>query len=247
MTPRWRFILLVSLIGNLTIVYVGYKAWSYRSSINEWLDKYLYVVDEFSGRDRYELDNAALASDTTVPCRIVFFGSQVMEEWPLAGYFSGYETINRGVTGQRVSGFLLRFRPDVAQLRPQYVVIEVSSYNFRPNTDPRENLDYVKMLAEMARCHGIEPILTTCIPPRDDYEVDEHEDYKVKDTVAEYSRELMAFAVKNGFRVADWRGAVADQNGYLRHDLARTKVDLNPAGYQAVAVAIRQALESTTH
>jgi lysophospholipase L1-like esterase len=247
MTPRWRFILLVSLIGNLTIVYVGYKAWSYRSSINEWLDKYLYVVDEFSGRDRYELDNAALASDTTVPGRIVFFGSQVMEEWPLAGYFSGYETINRGVTGQRVSGFLLRFRPDVAQLRPQYVVIEVSSYNFRPNTDPRENLDYVKMLAEMARCRGIEPILTTCIPPRDDYEVDEHEDYKVKDTVAEYSRRLVEFASENGLLLADWRAAVADQNGYLRHDFARTKVDLNPAGYQAVATTIRQALESTTH
>jgi hypothetical protein len=247
MTPRWRFILLVSLIGNLTIVYVGYKAWSYRSSINEWLDKYLYVVDEFSGRDRYEQENAVLVSDTTVPGRIVFFGSQVMEEWPLAGYFPGYETINRGVTGQRVSGFLLRFRPDVVQLKPQYVVIEVSSYNFRPNTDPRENLDYVMMLAEMARCNGIEPILTTCIPPRDDYEVDEHEDYLVKDTVAEYSRQLMTFGVKHGFLVADWRAAVADQNGYLRHDFARTKVDLNPSGYQAVAAAIKQALESATH
>jgi len=246
MTPRWRFVLLVSLIGNLTIVYVGYKAWEYRSSINEWLDKYLYVVDEFSGRDRYEQEDESLKSDSIVPGRIVFFGSQVIEEWSLVNYFPGYEAINRGVTGQRLAGFLLRFRPDVVQLKPQYVVIEVSSYNFRPNTDARENFDYVVTLAEMARCYGIEPILTTCIPPRDDYEVDEHEDYKVKDTVAVYSDRLKEFAAEHDFLVADWRTAVADQNGYLRHDLARTKVDLNPAGYQAVAAAVILALESKT-
>jgi lysophospholipase L1-like esterase len=244
MTPRWRFVLLVSLIGNLTIVYVGFKAWEYRSNINEWLDKYLYVVDEFSGRDRYERENESLKSDTTVPGRIIFFGSQVMEEWPLGDYFHGYETINRGVTGQRLAGFLLRFRPDVAQLKPQYVVIEVSSYNFRPNTDPRENFDYVVTLAEMARCYGIEPILTTCIPPRDDYEVDEHGDYKVKDTVAAYSRRLKEFAAGHDFLLADWGSAVADQNGYLRNDFARTKVDLNPAGYAAAATPILQVLES---
>ena len=247
MTPRWRFVLLISLIGNLTIVYVAYKAWDYRSSINYWLDKYLYVVDEFSGRSRYEPENESLRSDTTVLGRVVFFGSQVMEEWPLDGYFPGYETINRGVTGQRVSGFLLRFRPDVVQLKPQYVVIEVSSYNFRPNTDPHENLDYVMMLAEMARCHGIEPILTTCIPPRDDYEVDEHEDYNVRDTVALYSSRLAEFASKNGFLLADWRAAVADSSGYLRHDLSRTKVDLNPAGYEVLAATVIASIESKRH
>ena len=74
-----------------------------------------------------------------------------MEEWPLANYFPGDETINRGVTGQRLAGFLLRFRPDVAELKPQYVVIEVGSYNFRPNTDPRENFDYVVTLAEVSQ------------------------------------------------------------------------------------------------
>ena len=58
---------------------------------------------------------------------------------------------------------------------------------------------------------------------------------------------LAEFGSKNGFLVADWRAAVADQNGYLRHDFARTKVDLNPSGYQAVAAAIKQALESATH
>jgi len=244
MTPRWRFVLLVSLIGNLTIAYVGYKAWDYRENINYWLEKYNYVVDEFSASDYYRDADPALKSDTIVPGRIVFFGTQVMEEWPLEDYFAGYEAINRGVTGQRVAGFLLRFRPDVIELRPQYVVIEVSSYNFRPNTRPREIYDYVVSMAELARYHGIEPILTTCIPPRDDYEVDEHEDYLVRDTVSEYSRWLTEFADRNGFLMADWREAVTDSSGYLHHDLARTKVDLNRDGYRAVAGAVIDAMES---
>lgn len=242
MTSKWRFVLLVSLIGNLTIAYVGYKAYEFRSHINEWLVKYLYVVDEFSCRDRYEAANAALQSDTTVSKRIVFFGTQVIEDWPLTPYFPGYETINRGVTGQRAAGFLLRFQPDVLNLNPEYVVIEVSSYNFRPNTRVREVFDYVATMAGLARCHGIQPILTTCIPPTDDFEVFEHEDYIVRDTAAVYTNLVTAFAEKNGYQLADWGGALADANGCLRHDLARTKVDLNPDGYRIMAAEVLKAM-----
>jgi hypothetical protein len=243
MTSKWRFLLLVSLIGNLTIVYVGYKAWEYRSNINYWLDKYLYVVDEFSGRRTYESANIALRSDTIIPGRVVFFGTQVITEWPLTDCFPRFETINRGVTGQLAAGFLLRFQPDVINLHPEHVVIEVSSYNFRPNTDVREVFDYVCTMANMARCQGIEPILTTCIPPRDDYEVDEHEDFIVRDTAALYSSLVSAFALQNGYLLADWRAALADQNGYLRHDLARTMVDLNPDGYRTITSTIQETLK----
>jgi len=193
MSGKWRMVLLISLFGNLTIVYVGYKAWEYRSHINYWLDKYLYVVDEFSGRSTFEAADSSLKSDTLVPGRIVFLGSQVIADWPLPTIFPGYQHQPR-VTGQRAAGFLLRFHPDVAELGPQYVVVEVSSYNFSPQHSAQEVFDYVVTLAEMARCRGIEPILTTGIPPRDDYEVFEHEDYIVRDTAAMYSTRLTAFA-----------------------------------------------------
>lgn len=242
MTRYWRFVLIVSLLGNLTVAYVGYKAWEYRSNINFWLDKYLYVVDEFSERGKYADDDAALKSDTTVPGRLVFFGTQVTLHWPLPKYFPEYETINRGVDGQRAAGFLLRFRPDVIELHPQAVIIEVSSYNFRPNTTAREMFDYVASMAELARCNGIEPILTTVIPPRAEYEVYEHENYRVADTAAMYSRWLRDYARTNGYHLADWAGAVADDNGFLRHDLSVDLVDLNDAGYAAISAATRVSL-----
>jgi lysophospholipase L1-like esterase len=242
MTRKWRLVLLVSLIGNLTIAYVGYKAWDYREHINYWLEKYLFVVDEFSERDEYAEANQALQSDSLVSKRIVFFGTQVTADWPLESYFPGFETVNRGVTGQRAAGFLLRFRPDVIALYPQYVVFEVSSYNFRPNTRASEIYDYVVSMAELARYHGIQPILTTCIPPRVDFEVDEHADYLVRDTAAMYSDWLRQFAAEHNFLLADWETAVAGSDGFLRADLARSRVDPNPDGYGVMAEAVLRAV-----
>lgn len=244
MKPMWKLVLLASLIGNLTIIYVAYKAVEYRENINFWLDKYLYVVNEFSASDVYRQANESLRSDTLVPDRIVFFGTQVTAEWPVESDFPDYEPINRGVTGQWAAGFLLRFKPDVLELGPEYAVIEVSSYNFRPHTRPSDIYNYVATMAELARCRGVTPVLTTCIPPRVEFQVEEHEDYRVRDTVAVYSARIRELAEQRRFPLADWERAVTDASGYLRHDLSRTKVDLNREGYQAIAEEVKKAIQS---
>lgn len=242
MTPKWRWVLLVSLIGNLTIVYVAFKAIDYRDHVNYWLDKYLYVVDEFSAGDIYREANRAIQSDTTVPGRMVFFGTQVTEEWPVQEDFPSYECINRGVTGQWAAGFLLRFRQDVLELAPQFVLIEVSSYNFRPHTRPTDIYNYVTTMAELAECRGVKPVLTTCIPPRKDFVVEEHEDYAVRDTAAAYSDRIRAYAREKCFPLADWEEVLTDSTGYLRVDLSRTKVDPNREGYRVLAAEVVRAM-----
>jgi len=242
MTRKWRLILLVSLIGNLTIVYVGYKAWEYRSNINYWLDKYLLVIDEFSGTDTYRSANSELQSEKIIPGRIVFFGTQVINDWPLDKFFPDYETIDRGVIGQRAAGFLLRFRQDVIELRPEYVLIEISSYNFRPNTRADEIYDYVVSMVELAQFNNIQPILTTAFPPRRMYEVDEHPNYNVADTVATYNNWLSVYTREHDILLADWYSAVVDSTGNLRTDLSVTEVDLNQSGYEAISNCVKLAL-----
>jgi lysophospholipase L1-like esterase len=244
MTRKWRLILLVSLIGNLTIVYVGYKAWSYRTDINYWLDKYLYVVDEFSGSDVYRSANSGLNSDTIVPGRIVFLGTQAVNDWPLDEFFPDFEAIDRGIIGQRAAGFLLRFRQDVVALRPEYVLIEISSYNFRPNTRAGEIYDYLVSMAELAEFHNIKPILTTAFPPQSTFVVKDHPDYNVADTVAAYNNRLTAYARENKIMLADWYAALVDSDGNLRGDLAVSKIDLNQSGYEVISGAVRAAIAS---
>ncbi len=57
MSRTLKVIFILSLVANLGIVYVAYKALEYRAHINYFLDKYTHVVDEFSGRKIYEEDN----------------------------------------------------------------------------------------------------------------------------------------------------------------------------------------------
>ena len=244
MTAKWRTILILSLIGNLSIVYVAYKAYEYRCHINHFLDKYTQVVAEFSGRSVYEEANAALRSDAKVTGRVVFLGTQVTEVWDVKKFFPDYETVNRGVGGQRVAGFLLRFRPDVIELFPEAVVMEISSYNFRPNVTIKEISDYIVSMAELARAHDIRPVLTTVAPPRAGYVVEEHSDYEVRDSVVGYNRWLLDYASTNGFPCADFFEAVTDEDGFLREDLSSNRVDLNDKGYESISRVTADLLKS---
>ncbi|MBU0985589.1 MAG: hypothetical protein KKA42_17085 [candidate division Zixibacteria bacterium] len=243
MTKTVRIILTLSLLANLAIVYVAYKALEYRAHINEFLDKYTWVVEEFGRRTVYADTNQSLASDTTVPNRIVFLGTQVTRNWDLAKSFPTREVINRGVDQQRVAGFLLRFQPDVIRLGPEAVVIEVSSYNFRPNSSIAEVCDYVASLADMATARGVVPVLCTVIPPTSDFTVFEHETYRVADSVAVYNHWLRERAAIDGWPLADIGALVADSTGYLNPELASTHVDLNNRGYSMVTDEVARVLD----
>lgn len=244
MNRKAKTVLVLSLLANLAIFYIGYKAYMYRSNINYWLDRYEHAIAEFSGREVHENANATLNSPDPAVRRIVFFGTQVTSNWDLNKYFPDFETVNRGVDSQWVAGYLLRFRPDVIDISPQAVVIEISSYNFRPNVTTTEIKDYVKSLVEIALTNKIVPVLTTTIPPTSDFSVYEHPMYKVKDTVAAFSEWLSAYTTESQLPLVDFRYLVADSNGYLRREYASTQVDLNDQGYDAISTAVRSAIES---
>ena len=242
MIKAWKITLALSLAGNLFVIYVGIKALEYRSHINEYLDKYTYVVSEFSRRDRYADENAGLAGDTLVPNRVVFLGSQVIENWNLMKHFAQYEAVNRGVSHQRVSGFLLRFRPDVIELRPRAVVIEVSSYNFRPYGSLKEIEDYVACMAELAAANGIKPLPATVIPILRDSLVES--DYHLLDSLARFNGWLKAYCTQMGFNYIDFNSVLADADGFLKPEYSSAAIDLNERGYEQISKATRGVLSA---
>lgn len=244
MKTKWKIILIISLIGNLSILYVAMKARGYRAHINEYLDKYTYVVNEFSQRDRYSDENKKLISDTLVSDRIVFIGTQVTENWDLEKYFCEYEVINRGVSGQRISGYLLRFRSDVIELKPKVVVIEVSSYNFRPQNTIKEIEDYIACMAELAKAHGIEPLPATIIPPcREINGLSDLGNYSIMDSISVYNNWLREYSGQNGYKYVDFNQALSDVNGCMNDEFTYSCIDLNEKGYSRIAEATYSAIK----
>jgi len=242
MSKAVRIILVLSLIGNLCIVYVAYKALEYREHINEFLDKYTYVVDEFSGRDNYAVENNDLRLAEIKADRVVFLGSQITRGWDLDRYFQSYEAINRGIIGQRFSGFLLRFKPDVLDLKPAAVVIEFSSYNFRPENSVEEFQDYTTCLADLARSNGIQPILCTVMPVRSDFDVEMEIPYSVNDSLSRYNDWLRNYCQEQNLGFVDFYDLLADDEGYLLEEFSSGQILLNQDGYELVSEATEEAL-----
>ncbi len=239
MSKTWKIILILSLVLNLSIVFVAYKAVQYRRYLNYWLERYTRVVDEFSGRTVYAAENALLESDEPVADRVVFLGTQVTTNWDIEAYFGDWEAVNRGVDSQRVSGYLLRFMPDVVELAHRAVVVEISSYNFRPQWTVKEMQDYVVSMADMARAHGIEPIIGTVIPPRREGSSTRP---AIMGSLAFFNGWVRANAEAGRWRCADFNAVLADEAGYLREELSVDLIEPNEAGYEAMAEAVREVL-----
>jgi len=243
------FLFVVSAVSLFLIgacLYVAYKALDYRRHVNYFLDKYTNVVSEYSGRQKYEADNNRLISSESNPMRIVFLGDQIIESWELSQYFGNYEAINRGLTGQRLSGFILRLRPDVLELNPRVAVIQFSSYNFRPQGTVKEVKDHIIDIAELCRYNNIEPILTTVIPVRkkqDAYEAEGFESYAVSDTLRQFNDWLREYCRLNDYRLIDFDNALCDDSGYLPEELSIDNTHLSKAGFERLAEVTIESLK----
>lgn len=239
---------IISLALNILMigfcVYVSIKALEYRAHINEFLDKYTHVVQEFSSRERYLESNRKLASDTIIAGRVVFFGMTATELWPVERQFLGYEAINRGVAMQRLAGLLLRFRSDVISLRPEWVVIEVSSYNLREPNSLEELVEYMADMAELADYNGIKPILTTLIPPTEGYKPFES-DYAVFDSLHVFNNRLRTYAQLKGFALVDIHALLAGEDGAVRVELTDGGIIPNEVGYRVISEAILAVLSES--
>ena len=243
MTKKWKIVFILSIIGNLCIVYVAFKALDYRRHVNYFLDKYTNVVEEFSGRKNFAVEDRILVSAKNLGNRVVFLGSQITRGWNLAKFFPEYDTVNRGISGQRAAGFLLRFRPDVVELSPKAVVIEFSSFNFRPENTIKEFEDYIACMVDIARQNGIEPLLTTVVPVREDFESEIEIPYNVQDSLQVFNRWLVGYCRENKARLLDFARLLGDDKGFLKKEYSTGQITLNQEGYERISTVVDSELK----
>jgi len=248
MKRSWKIIIGILILGNVLGVYSVFRGLGYRSNVNVYLDKYTNLVAEFSKRSVYAEDNRLLADLEPVKDRLVFFGSQVTSNWPLNHLSDSWEVINRGIPHQRAAGFLLRFRPDVIELHPRAVVIEMSSYNLRPPVTAGELTEYVFSMTELARLHDIIPVILTIIPPvRDSSDLsvfEEVEGYSLIDSITQFNSVVKQFCAEQGVFLVDANQLLADNNGYLAPEYSAAAIDPNSSGYARITRAVEQVLTS---
>lgn len=210
---------------------------------------------DFPNYARYREANSKLAPPTKGEPRVVFMGDSITDGWKLNEYFPGKPYVNRGISGQTTPQMLIRFRPDVIDLKPKVVVIlagtnDISSYP-GPTTLAAIK-DNLTSMVDVAHANGINVVLASVMPVSD-YNKDSAGVLIVRTIVrppaqiAELNKWIKQFCENRKLVYLDYFSPMADDKGLLKAEYADDGLHPNAKGYEIIKplaeVAIKNALK----
>lgn len=198
--------------------------------------------------NRYRADNESLlASKAKVD--VVFMGDSITEGWVSKApelFKSG--RVGRGISGQTTPQMLVRFRPDVVDLKPKVVHIMAGTNDVAGNTGPMTpemtQANLMSMI-DLARTHKIRVVLGS-IPPADHFFW--RPESQPNPSIPNLNAWLKQYAKSQKIPYADYFAAMADERGVMKAGLANDGVHPTQEGYAVMNPiaerAIAQALKS---
>jgi lysophospholipase L1-like esterase len=197
---------------------------------------------------RYQADNEKLKAQPAVPGRVVFMGDSITDLWGLAAAFPGKPYVNRGISGQTTPQMLVRFYPDVIELKPAAVLILAGTNDIARNTGPQTaemiQRNFMAMV-ELAQAHGIKVILCSILPVSD-HGRNQTASHPPAD-ILKLNAWIRAYAAKINAVYADYYTPLADGQGLLKQGTSDDGLHPNAAGYELMvpvaSAAIQKALQ----
>ncbi len=218
------------------------------SSFDEWRKSRVNIyMNDFAELQRYRSANSALQSVKPENGRVVFFGDSITDFWKLDEAFPAKPYVNRGISGQTTPQMLIRFRPDVIELKPAVVVILAGTNDIAGNTGPmtvEETEANYASIAELARAHDIKLVFSSILPVHN-YTPESQEFFasRPREKVLALNRWLQDYCAKNGCVYLDYFSALTDQKGLLKKELAEDGLHPNAAGYKIMAPLAEAAIQ----
>ena len=228
------------------------------TEIKTRLDRAEARLKDWPALARYHDDNIKTAAPAKNEQRVVFMGDSITDSWDdpkYGGFFPGKPYINRGISGQTTPQMLIRFRPDVINLKPKLVVILAGTNDLAGNTGPT-TIDAIEdnlaSMAELATAHGIRVVLASVLPVSD-YEM--RDGKPIVQTMRRVPARIIAlngwikkYAATHGHGYLDYFSAMVDAKGFLKDELSNDGLHPNEQGYAVMApladAAIARGLKS---
>jgi len=202
---------------------------------------------------RYRDANRSLAAPAAGEARVVFMGDSITDAWSnqarFGPFFPGKPYVGRGISGQTTPQMLIRFRPDVIDLKPKVVVILAGTNDIAGNTGPMTNEEIqgnLQSMAELAKANGIKVVLSSIMPTAAYHAAPNaapQSTLRPMSRIIAINEWMKRYAAANGHVYLDYFTPMLDSAGLMKAEL--TNDDLHPvaAGYAIMAPLAQAAIE----
>lgn len=206
-------------------------------------------AQDWANTSRFKDENAKLAPPASGENRILFMGNSITEGWirTCPDYFAGKPYVNRGISGQTTPQMLVRFRPDVINLKPALVVILAGTNDIAGNTGPSTLemiMDNLISMAELAKANNIKVVLSSVLPA---FDYPWKPGLEPAPKIIKLNEMIKNYAEKNNIVYVDYFSSMVDERNGLKKELSGDGVHPNLAGYKIMEplaeAAIKMALK----
>jgi len=205
-------------------------------------------AQDWANTSRFKDANAKLTSPSSGENRVVFMGNSITEGWINTDpdFFAGKSYVNRGISGQTTPQMLVRFRPDVINLKPAVVVILAGTNDIAGNTGPSTLemiMDNLISMAELAKANQIKVVLSSVLPA---FDYPWKPGIEPAPKIVKLNEMIKTYAEQNNIVYLDYFSSTVDDRNGLKKELSGDGVHPNMAGYKImeplVEAAIKKAL-----
>lgn len=192
---------------------------------------------------KYSAENEKIDTSASTQ-RVVFMGNSITEGWVNQDpdFFTENNYISRGIGGQTTPQMLLRFRPDVIDLKPAAVVILAGTNDIAGNTGPmtiEQTASNIFSMAELARAHNIKVVLSSVLPV---YKYPWEPEVEPVAKIAQLNAMLKSYAAKNNMIYLDYFPATANEQQGFKKEYAEDGVHPTLAGYKVMEPLVKEAI-----
>ena len=198
---------------------------------------------DWARTDRYAADNAQV----TVRPKAVFMGDSITDNWgnrTHPEFFPEHNFLGRGIGGQTTAQMLLRFRSDVIDLHPKYVVILAGTNDIARNNGPIDHdkiVGNIISMCELAKANRIKPVICSILPA---YRYGwRPEVTDAAEQVMEVNAMLEAYAKSARIPYVDYHSAMKDSRNGLPESYAQDGIHPNIDGYAVMEEIILKYLK----
>jgi len=213
------------------------------------------LLNDWPNLARYRDDNAKLEAPADGQPRVVFMGDSITDAWGRrlgVSFFAGKPYVNRGISGQTTPQMLIRFRPDVVDLKPKVVVILAGTNDIAGNTGPMSDEEIsanLMSMAEIAEANGIKVVFSSILPVSAYHTAPNgisQTQQRPMTRIRALNDWMKTYAAAEKHTYLDYFSAMADAQGLLKTELSADDLHPNAAGYAVMGplaeAAIKDAL-----